>query len=882
MGVIKNLMVRIGADARGFLSGMRNAANATSSVSQTINKHMSNTKRVTSSSFASSKMSLKEYTAAISQHTQHYRDATQGADRLSDKIQQLEGVYETVRNATQGMDVSKPLAEQISTTEKALDAINAKIHKTRTAISAIGNARTAGKSARLETLQIELRELMAESEATATQLQKLDSVAASVGESNIGYVSADGMKQLEGQIITAKNELSTMRTLADEAKAKLQSMGVGVTAWQLIKQKIQEVKAAAQGIPAAFASISRDPNEVIVSGFIRLGRSIKQIPANILGAVADGINRISSCIRAIPEIPGRIWNGVKNIGAVATYAAVTGVKKLGNGLKSLAGSAVRGLVSIPSKLRKIGTSASGSCGGLGKMVRSIRNIGIASLGMRIAGGMFGRLRSIISSYISTNEELNASVTSLRNQFGEALLPAIKLVLVAVQKLMPAITAVSNGINSVLTSLFGDMLKTTAGIKKAADAANSLEVYSFDQITKVSDTASSDQSNTENTEAKQSALVQKLTGWIQKLKAAFVAGDWRKLGQTVGDGINSVFDKLDKVDIGGKLGSFINNLVTTAHGALSTVDFSGIGTILGKKFTNAVDSVDWNLAGKTIGMVLTALPTVLVGFVLATNWGSVGQSLGESLKAVISTGTAWIQSADWLQIGKSAADLIAGVDWSGIVAELFSFFGAALGAGVGLLWGCIGDAVASIRNYFTEKIRAAGGNVGKGLLNGIRDGLGSIGTWISKNVISPFVAGFSGLSDGVVEVIEKMINTVIGGINKLLSGLNKFFALGEKVGIDFQISPIKEVKLPRAARGTIVSRATKLEVGEDGTEAVMPLERHTEWMDVFATKLTAKMSGGGSGGTAIIQIILGNRKLTEYFIKDINQLTQENGVCPIHV
>lgn len=807
MGVIKNLMVRIGADARGYLSGMRNAANATSSVSQTVNKHTSTMKKAVANSFSSSRMSVKEYVAAVSQTKEKHAVAVQNAERLSDRIQQLRTTYDAVKSATQGLDMSKPLAEQIATTEKTLDAINAKIHKTRAAISAIGSARTAGKAARLETLQIELRELMTESDATAAHLHNLDQVANAVGTSNIGYASAAGLKQLKDQITSAERELNTTKILTQELDTKLKSLGVLPT----------------------------------------IGRAIK------------------------------------SIGQEAAHAAGSGVSKLWGKLKSLGSSAIKGLASIPTKLRKIGSSAAGSCGGLGKMVRSIRNIGIASLGMRIAGGMFGRLRSIISSYISQNEELNDSVTSLRNQFGEALLPAIKLVLVAVQKLMPAITAVSNGINSVLTSLFGDMLKTTAGIKKAADAANSLEVYGFDQITKVSDTASSDQSNTGNTEAKQSSLVRKLTGWIQKLKAAFVAGDWRKLGQTVGDGINSVFDKLDKVDIGGKLGSFINNLVTTAHGALSTVDFSGIGTILGKKFTNAVDSVDWNLAGKTIGMVLTALPTVLVGFVLATNWGSVGQSLGESLKAVISTGTAWIQSADWLQIGKSAADLIVGVDWSGIVAELFSFFGAALGAGVGLLWGCIGDAVASIRNYFTEKIRAAGGNVGKGLLNGIRDGLGSIGTWISKNVISPFVKGFSGLSNGVIDVIENMVNTVIGGINKLFGGLNKFLALGEKVGINLQIQPIKEVKLPRAARGTIVSRATKLEVGEDGTEVVMPLERHTEWMDVFATKLTAKMSGGGgSGGTAIIQIILGNRKLTEYIIKDINQLTQENGVCPIHV
>jgi hypothetical protein len=91
------------------------------------------------------------------------------------------------------------------------------------------------------------------------------------------------------------------------------------------------------------------------------------------------------------------------------------------------------------------------------------------------------------------------------------------------------------------------------------------------------------------------------------------------------------------------------------------------------------------------------------------------------------------------------------------------------------------------------------------------------------------------------------------------------------------------RIPKAARGTIVSKPTKLEVGEDGTEVVMPLEKHTEWLDVVATKLAAKTGGGATTATSVtIPIYLGGRKITEYTIKDINQITRENGVCPIHM
>lgn len=807
MGVIKNLMVRIGADVREFRRGMKDASGVTVSTSQTVSKQMSNMKKNVADKLSSSRLSIREYTAAISQTKEKYTVATQNVERLSDKLQQLQGVYDTVKNATQGIDLSKPLEELIVDAEKALTQIEAKRKKIEAELQGITNSPRGSSSKKTAALQAELETLSQKSQFVVARLENLNQVADAVGASNMGYASAAGLQKLEGQISATKNELNTTKLRAEELGSKLKSFGILPT----------------------------------------VGRAIR------------------------------------SIGTAAVQAAKGGVSQLWQKLKSFGGTVLKGIASIPSKLKSIGSSADRSCGGLGRMVRSIRNIGIASLGMRIAGGMFGRLRSIISSYISQNEELNASVESMKNQMGQALLPAINLVLAAMQQLMPVVTAVSNGINAVLTSLFGKMGKTTAGIKKAADAANSLNVYGFDQITKASDTSSDSSASTTATESKQSALVQKLTGWIQRMKAAFVAGDWRKLGQIVGDGINSVFDSINGNKVGAKIGTFINNVFTTAHGLLTTVNFGQIGTTLGNMFTSAIEQVDWKQAGNVIGRAILVLPTVLVNFVLGTDWKKVGQAVSDCIKSVFSTFTEWIHNTDWLQIGKSAADLIGAIDWGGIVSNMFSLLGAALGAGVSLLWGAIGGAVTSIKNYFSAKIEEAGGNVGKGLLNGVLSGLGNIGAWLSTNVVKPFVAGFSGLGNGVVELMENMINSIIKGLNKLFSGLNKFLSIGEKVGINLSIPTLKEVKLPRAAKGTIVSKATDLTVGEDGTEAVMPLERHTEWLDVMASKLSAKMSGGGTGPTSLVlQFILGNRKLTEYYIKDINQIAKETGVCPIKI
>lgn len=857
MGAVRNLFVRIGGDASGAVRGFKDASRAGANAEKSIKKSSAQTKRSIRETFASSVPSIKEYTAQIAQTKSAHQTASQNVSRLEDEIGRLTGIYDTVKNATEGLDLSKPLSELMVDAEKALTAIESKRKKLEAELSALMNSPKTANSKRTASIQAELSQLAEKSRFAQARMEELDRVADAVGSSNMGYASVQGLEQLQQKIQTTKNELSTMQQVASETGRSLKSMGVG----------------------------------------------------------------------------SYIGQALKGIGKTAAQAAGTGVQKLWGGLKKLGGSAVRGIVSLPGKLRNIGRSASASTGGLTKLVRSIRNIGIASLGMRVAKGMFGQLRSIISNYVSQNEELNNSITSLKNQMGEALAPAINIVVAALQRVMPVVTAVSSGINSIFKSLFGDIAATS---KKLENATEELNTYGFDQITKESDSESDSTSSGASQGVEQSALVTKLTGWLTKLKTAFMAGDWKTLGSTFADGINSVFSALDNSAIGRKLGGVVSAVTTTLHSLLTGIDFRAIGGTFGRQMTDAFSAIDWNTVGGVIGQLFVMLPSLLSGWILGTDWGVVGESLSSMLISALAEITTWIQQTDWLKIGESIATFISSIDWGGIVSTLCEGLGAAL-AGLGLLiWGLIKDAWASvvawwnevayedgkftingllrgigdvfvnIGNWLKENVvdpfvngfkslfdihspsklmSGLGGHVIGGFLGGIMDGLRGIGSWIKQHVITPFVNGFKALRNGVVDVVEGMVNSIIRGINKLLGGLNEFLSLGKKVGLDLSIPTIPEVKLPRAAKGTIVSKATNLTVGEDGTEAIMPLERHTEWIDVLASKLAAKtggIAGGGGGGSAIIQIFLGNRKVTEHVIKDINQITRENGVCPIRV
>lgn len=574
----------------------------------------------------------------------------------------------------------------------------------------------------------------------------------------------------------------------------------------------------------------------------------------------------------------------------------------------------------------------------------------------MASGMFGRLRSVISSYISENEELNASVSEMKNQMGAALAPAMEIVLAALQKLMPLVTAVSNAISSVFTTLFGKVSATGKAIKAeaaaAGEAAEGMGVLGFDQITKEEDNSQEDDSKkTAGKIAEQSALVKKLTAWLQKLKAAFAAGDWMKLGQIIGDGINNIVNAFDGTGAGEKIGKFVNNVVTALHGLLTSIDFFKIGAKLGDMLTSSMKQVNWGTVGETIGAALTALPSVLVGFILKTDWAVVAKSLSTAIKSLLGKVTQWVKSVDWLQIGRSIATFIRNVDWGGIAKNLFGFLGSALAAAVSVLWGFIEDAVTSIGDYFGEKIKDAGGNVAKGLWNGIVEGLGNIGRWIVENIFDPFIKGFcdvfqihspakavsdkskfisEGLLSGIMSVdvfgriktwfkdnvlkpltdgfssvaesvagvfsniwdkvkgwinkliggVESMVNGIISGVNWLIDKFNSLAEVGKSVGVDLTISKISTINLPRLAKGAVVDQPTAAVIGEAGKEAVMPLENNTGWISKLAQQINQQ--NGGSTNSLTLAIYFRTRKLAEYVIKDINQITQETGVCPIYV
>ena len=78
-----------------------------------------------------------------------------------------------------------------------------------------------------------------------------------------------------------------------------------------------------------------------------------------------------------------------------------------------------------------------------------------------------------------------------------------------------------------------------------------------------------------------------------------------------------------------------------------------------------------------------------------------------------------------------------------------------------------------------------------------------------------------------------------------------------------------------ANGGIVDRATRIIAGEDGAEAIMPLQNNTEWISKLADELAARQSTPSK-----IVLNLDGREIAQTTITNINKITRATGQLPL--
>lgn len=138
--------------------------------------------------------------------------------------------------------------------------------------------------------------------------------------------------------------------------------------------------------------------------------------------------------------------------------------------------------------------------------------------------------------------------------------------------------------------------------------------------------------------------------------------------------------------------------------------------------------------------------------------------------------------------------------------------------------------------------------------------------------------FEGIVSGLRNIFKAPLNFMIDGINKFLSGIGKIKIPDWVPGVGGKGFSIP--KIPRLAKGGIVSASTIANIGEAGTEAVIPLQRNTQGLDMIAEKISERLSlpqNDGQGATYVIKLVLDDgRVITKMVIDNIKDYEARTG------
>ena len=220
-------------------------------------------------------------------------------------------------------------------------------------------------------------------------------------------------------------------------------------------------------------------------------------------------------------------------------------------------------------------------------------------------------------------------------------------------------------------------------------------------------------------------------------------------------------------------------------------------------------------------------------------------------------------------------------WKNVLSPLVRFVGSEFIAGIKNALQIIWTAVKPVVEYIINTV----GNiidVFKGLVKfltgvfsgdwekaweGIKDIFGAIWEQM-KNLVK-------GVINAIIGIINGFLKLCVGPINGLISQLNRIgnSKLAKKLNLDFTIGEVRAPQIPYLAKGGIVDRATPAIIGENGKEAVVPLENNTEWIDTLAEKLSAN-------SPTKLTLNVDGKALGYAVINNINSITRQTGTLQL--
>ena len=288
-------------------------------------------------------------------------------------------------------------------------------------------------------------------------------------------------------------------------------------------------------------------------------------------------------------------------------------------------------------------------------------------------------------------------------------------------------------------------------------------------------------------------------------------NWGNLGKSLMDGLNGLIYGVNWNKLGKTIGTMFQSALSFLNNVVHTFNFKALAKGIGGAVNNAISSVNWGMLGETLSTGIRNAFQFVSETIKSIDFNAIGENIAKFINNIDAAGilgdlasmlsnilsgalniaTGLIKTLDWGKLGSgiwsALGNILTGIDWGGLITKAFELLGAAVAGAVSLLgsffltlWEGVKTAWFAVEGYFSEQIKEAGGNIWAGVLEGITEGLASIGSWIVTNIFDPFINGFKAAfgihspSTVMAEMGGYLIAGLLNGINSAWGAVKSFF------------------------------------------------------------------------------------------------------------
>ena len=532
------------------------------------------------------------------------------------------------------------------------------------------------------------------------------------------------MEEANARLAVAKQRLSKANKAAEETAKKEAAARADEIRWaKLAADAAEETAARIRAAAEDEAQARADANEAYAERRALWedngGKSITQA---FRGKDKNWIPSIDEAIQKMQQIQGetegagskfdafreKVGTIKEKFGEIVT--AFGGIKakvgavvsKIGGAVKKVFGKAVD---AVKTKVKDITSGFSK----MGKAVTKIlsRMIIWRSINALIMGTTEG-MNNMVQASSKANaamSQLQSGFTYVKNSIAAMLLPALQSILPVINKIIQAVAGLFNMLGALFAKFRGDSTFTKAvyvqqdyakSLNKSKKAAKDLKgtLAGFDQINLIQQqkdsggTGGADTSGMFKETSVESMLPTDVSKWMDKLKAAIKAGDWKGVGTVIAQGLNTAVSQLNGwIDkLRPKILKTVQDIVEAVNGFIENFNFRKLGNTLANGFNLAMKvvakwlkGIKWSDLGKGIGDFIN-------GFVEDWDATATADVIEAKIGSVLDFLTGIIETTNWNEVSSKLQEMLENIDWESIAEKAWRLLIAALKAKQKIFYG----------------------------------------------------------------------------------------------------------------------------------------------------------------------------------------------------